>query len=83
MCLCPGKGDERRNHAEDPEEEICARGTRRKCSMCSGEGREVIKQAMLGTVFPDGFLKNLYKCCMKNPYRLKKFRTFFFTWVSN
>ncbi len=29
------------------------------------------------SVFPDDFLKNLYKRCRKNPYRLKKFRTFF------
>ncbi len=28
-------------------------------------------------VFPDYFLKNPYKHCRKNPYRLKKFRTFF------
>ncbi len=28
-------------------------------------------------VFPDDFLKNLYKHCRKNPYRMKKFRTFF------
>ncbi len=34
-------------------------------------------------VFPDDFFKNPYKHCRKNPYRLKKFRTFFSTWVSN
>ncbi len=28
-------------------------------------------------VFPDDFLKNPYKRCTKNPYRLKKFRTVF------
>ncbi len=28
-------------------------------------------------VFPDDFLKNPYKQYRKNPYRLKKFRTFF------
>ncbi len=28
-------------------------------------------------VFPDDFLKNQYKHCRKNPYRLKKFCTFF------
>ncbi len=28
-------------------------------------------------VFPDDFLKNPYKRCRKNPYRLKKSRTFF------
>ncbi len=30
------------------------------------------------SVFPDDFLKNPYRRCRKNPYRLKKFRTFFF-----
>ncbi len=29
------------------------------------------------TVFPDDFLKNPHKRCRKNPYRLKKFCTFF------
>ncbi len=29
------------------------------------------------SVFPDDFLKNLYKRCRRNLYRLKKFRTFY------
>ncbi len=29
------------------------------------------------TVFPENFLKNPYKRCRKNPYTLKKYRTFF------
>ncbi len=29
-------------------------------------------------MFPDDFLKNPYKRCRKNPYRRKKFCTFFF-----
>ncbi len=32
---------------------------------------------VLRPVFPDDFPKNSYKHCRKNPYRLKKFRTFY------
>ncbi len=35
------------------------------------------------SMFPDDFLKNPYKYRRKNPYRLKKFRTFFRHWDLN
>ncbi len=45
--------------------------------LCSPQVREKLIYYAPGAVFPDDFLKNLYKHCRKNPYILKKFRTFF------
>ncbi len=50
------------------------------CSFYSLIRSELVARVNPATVFLDDFLKNLYKHCRKNPYRLKKFCTFFSTW---
>ncbi len=47
------------------------------CKYCKADRHEIANCDALRPVFPDDFLKNPYKHCRKNLYRLKKFRTFF------
>ncbi len=61
---------------------ILLKNVRRK--ICSGaQGRNTVCFNAICSVLPDDFLKNPYKCCRKNPYKLKKIPYFFPTWVSN